>query len=174
MKLAYHIPNKLYWIHDFLPYEQYKRIHTAIHKERKKIPFSSAKETWNPVLNKNLRPIEHVVVDNKYFSFYETWLKHNPIEAVKGKCVFQIHSWRYGSGINWHNDANHKYGITYYINRRWNDQWGGEFMFKDNNQHGFIPVRGNSVIIVKQSCMHKVNQVLSPTVPRITIQSFVS
>ena len=47
-------------------------------------------------------------------------------------------------------------------------------MFKDNNQHGFIPVRGNSVIIVKQSCMHKVNQVLSPTVPRITIQSFVS
>ena len=174
MKLAYHIPNKLYWIHDFLPYEQYKRIHSAIHKERKKLSYISTKGTWEPVLHKNLRPIEHVVVDNKYFSFYETFLRHNPIHPIDGEIPFLIYKWGHGAGINWHGDANHTYGITYYINRRWNQHWGGEFMFKDNNQHGFIPVRGNSVIIVKNSCEHKVNPVLSPIVPRLTIQIFIS
>ena len=36
MRLAFQIPHRLYWIHNFLNDEQYKRIHNAAHKEKKK------------------------------------------------------------------------------------------------------------------------------------------
>jgi hypothetical protein len=53
------------------------------------------------------------------------------------------------SGINWHEDDHVGYGVTYYINKRWNYNWGGEFMFKYNGNHGYLPVVGNSLVIIK-------------------------
>jgi Rps23 Pro-64 3,4-dihydroxylase Tpa1-like proline 4-hydroxylase len=53
------------------------------------------------------------------------------------------------SGINWHEDGHVGYGVTYYINKRWNPDWGGEFMFKYNGNHGYLPVVGNSLVIIK-------------------------
>ena len=84
-----------------------------------------------------------------------------------------IHFMQKGSGINWHNDRNWKYGATYYINHRWNQQWGGEFMFADTAAHGFLPITGNSLVIVKSPFDHKVNTVLSPIIPRISVQMFM-
>ena len=55
------------------------------------------------------------------------------------------------SGINWHNDHNYKYGITYYINRRWNPRFGGEFLFKCKNANGFIPFVGNESFSSKKN-----------------------
>ena len=37
MKLIYQIPDQLYYIQNFLDYNNYKGIHDAIFKERKKI-----------------------------------------------------------------------------------------------------------------------------------------
>ena len=47
-----------------------------------------------------------------------------------------------GAGINWHKDGNHDYGITYYINHRWPQKWGGEFLFQHESSNGFIPLVG--------------------------------
>ena len=77
------------------------------------------------------------------------------------------------SGINWHDDGQWKYGATYYLNNRWHKQWGGEFMFTDSNGHGFLPVVGNSLVIVKAPLPHKVNPVLSPILPRLSVQIFM-
>ena len=78
------------------------------------------------------------------------------------------------SGINWHDDGGHEYGITYYINRRWNPAFGGEFLFMDKNANGFIPLVGNSLVIVKAPFKHKVTPVMNPLVPRKTIQIFIN
>ena len=78
-----------------------------------------------------------------------------------------------GSGINWHNDGVYLYGITYYINRRWNLKFGGEFLFTNNKANGFIPLVGNSLVIVKAPLKHKVTCVMKPIVPRKTIQIFI-
>ena len=78
-----------------------------------------------------------------------------------------------GSGINWHNDETHKYGITYYINHRWNDLFGGELLFKDTYSKGFIPLVGNSIVIIKSPFGHKVAPIMNPLIPRKTIQIFV-
>ena len=45
-------------------------------------------------------------------------------------------------------------------------------MFTDNVGHGWIPVVGNSLIIVKAPIEHKVNPVLTTVMPRISIQIF--
>ena len=101
-------------------------------------------------------------------------LETNPFHKIKIK-KFEplIHSMKDGSGINWHNDYNHEYGITYYINRRWNMKFGGEFLFMDKNANGFIPLVGNSLVIVKAPFDHKVSPVQKPIVPRKTIQIFI-
>ena len=78
-----------------------------------------------------------------------------------------------GSGINWHSDKKHKYGITYYINKNWNLKFGGEFLFINENANGFIPLVGNSLVIVKAPLKHKVTPIMKPLIPRKTIQIFI-
>jgi Rps23 Pro-64 3,4-dihydroxylase Tpa1-like proline 4-hydroxylase len=46
-------------------------------------------------------------------------------------------------------------------------------MFKYNGNHGYLPVVGNSLVIIKTPMQHKVNPVLSPIISRLSIQSFI-
>tara|TARA_R110000824_G_scaffold220329_2_gene407476 strand:+ start:169 stop:699 length:531 start_codon:yes stop_codon:yes gene_type:complete len=175
MKLAYNIPGKLWWIQEFLPPLFYRDLHDAIIKQRKKIKLHSAKGVWPDSLITNIEaPHLSEVKNYKPFDELKILVKHNPFFRIECKKMLTIiHSMKKGAGINWHPDTNWKYGASYYINRRWNHQWGGEFMFKDKNSHGYIPLIGNSLVIVKTPFHHKVNQVLSPTMPRMSIQIFM-
>jgi len=49
-----------------------------------------------------------------------------------------------------------------------------EESYKHKNANGFIPLVGNSVVIVKAPLEHKVTPVMKPTVPRKTIQIFIN
>ena len=46
-------------------------------------------------------------------------------------------------------------------------------MFKSNNESGFIPIVGNSLVIVKTGMRHKVNSNLKKTHPRLSIQTWI-
>lgn len=176
MKLIYTIPNKLWWIHDVLDKDTYKIIHNSIIKERNDINLQSAMDVWDSNLHDNLEPPQRVDVS-----------KYPPIEKLKLSLLsnshFQyddissihtsIHFMKKGSGINWHSDHKWKYGATYYLNNKWNIHWGGEFMFADTEAYGFLPIVGNSMVIVKSPLDHKVNPILSPIVPRISVQMFM-
>jgi Rps23 Pro-64 3,4-dihydroxylase Tpa1-like proline 4-hydroxylase len=175
MKLIYHIPDKLYCIQNFLDFNSYKNIHNAIFTERKKINLSSVKDTWQEGLIKNIKPPKKVdIINYPPFEKLKILTQHNQFYKLNSKRVStSIHYMEKGSGINWHNDKGWKYGATYYLNNRWNNHFGGEFMFRNENGHGFIPVVGNSLVIIKAPLIHKVNPILSPLVPRISIQMFM-
>ncbi len=176
MKLAYSIPGKIWGIHNFLDYDTYKGIHNAIIKQRKKIKLHSSEGIWSKELIDRMVPPERSQVSNyKPFEKLKTLVKLNPyFQITDVKEIFTIiHYMRKGSGINWHHDGNWKYGATYYINNKWNRNWGGEFMFDDNLGHGWVPVIGNSLVIVKAPMDHKVNPVLTDIMPRISIQIFM-
>ena len=175
MKLRYHIPDQLYYIQHFLDYNNYKGIHNSIFKERKKINLKSVGGTWDKSLIKNIEAPKRVEVSNyPPFEILKTLTKQNKFFQLQlKKITTTIHYMEKGTGINWHSDNTWKYGATYYVNNRWSNQWGGEFMFTHNNGHGFIPVQGNSLLIVKAPINHKVNPVLSPTIPRISVQMFM-
>ena len=176
MNLIYSIPDKLYYIQNFLDYPIYKGIHNAIFKERKNINLHTSKGIWSNVLIKNIVPPKRVDVTNyPPFEKLKILTHHNKFYQLKDfkNITSNIHYMEKGAGINWHNDASWKYGATFYVNRRWDNQFGGEFMFKSENGHGYIPVVGNSLVIIKAPLTHKVNPVLSPIMPRVSVQMFI-
>jgi len=176
MKLSYSIPGQLYWITNFLDYNMYKGIHDAIIKERKKINLHTSKGLWHDDLVSNIVAPKRVGVDKyKPFDHLKTLVTHNAFFRLDKfeSMSTTIHYMEKGAGINWHDDGDWKYGATFYINHKWHMQWGGEFMFTENNGHGWIPPVGNSLVIVKAPIRHKVNPVLSPIMPRISVQIFV-
>tara|TARA_R100001086_G_scaffold83262_2_gene40733 strand:- start:408 stop:941 length:534 start_codon:yes stop_codon:yes gene_type:complete len=176
MHLRYSIPGKMYWINNFLSYQMYKDIHSAIIKQRKKLKLHSAQGLWSEELTAFLEaPLRVEVNDYQPFEKLKTLTKFNPYLKLDDitKISTIIHYMKKGSGINWHNDGSWKYGATYYLNNRWDKKWGGEFMFTNENGHGFIPIEKNSLIIVKSPIDHKVNPVLISHMPRLTIQMFI-
>jgi hypothetical protein len=176
MKLIYQIPNKLYYIQNFLDYPTYKKIHYDVFKS-KDIHLNSVKKSWQKTLLtgfKNFPERSDLIPEYGPLKKLNILLNTNPFHKVNQQIKkFVLHSMKDNSGINWHNDQNYKYGITYYINRRWNPRFGGEFLFQDKSNNGFIPLVGNSIVIVKAPFDHKVTPVMNPLVPRKTIQIFL-
>ena len=176
MKLIYSIPDKLYYIQNFLDYTTYKKLHYDVFKS-KLIKLNSTKKTWQKDLKYGYRNfVNNTILDINYkpLQKFKILLENNPFHKIKIKNFEPIiHSMSDGSGINWHDDHSHGYGITYYINRRWNRKFGGEFLFMNENANGFIPLVANSLVIVKAPFYHKVSPVQKPIVPRKTIQIFI-
>tara|TARA_R100000700_G_C3154253_1_gene131985 strand:- start:384 stop:932 length:549 start_codon:yes stop_codon:yes gene_type:complete len=175
MKLVYSIPDKLYYMQDFLDYPTYKKLHYDTFKSNL-IKLNSAKHWQKDLTFGYKKYVEHTSLGIEYkpLQKIKILLENNPFHRVKfTNWAPEIHSMKDGSGINWHNDGVYKYGITYYINRRWNFKFGGEFLFNDKNNNGYIPLVGNSMVIVKSPLNHKVTPVMKPVVPRKTIQIFV-
>ena len=178
MKLIYSIPDKLYYIQNFLDYPTYKKLHYDVFRS-KLVKLESTEKTWQKELkhgHKNF--VKNTILDIKYkpLQKIKILLENNIFHKIKIKNYIPlIHSMTDGSGINWHNDGIYSYGITYYINRRWNIKFGGEFLFMDKNakRYGFIPLVGNSLVIIKSPFEHKVSPIQKPIVPRKTIQIFV-
>ena len=46
-------------------------------------------------------------------------------------------------------------------------------MFTDKEANGFIPLVGNSIVIIKAPFDHKVTPVMNPLIPRKSIQIFI-
>jgi len=47
-------------------------------------------------------------------------------------------------------------------------------MFKSSEGSGFIPILGNSIVIIKSGLHHKVNANLKKTHPRLSIQTWIN
>jgi len=177
MNLVYHISDKLYYIQNFLDYNTYKKIHYDVFKS-KLIKLNSTKKIWNKELQHGYKDyVDNTSLDTNYkpLQKIKILLENNPFYKIKiNKFKPLIHSMKDNSGINWHDDYGWQYGITYYINYKWNLKFGGEFLFKDEKSYGFIPLVGNSLVIVKAPLNHKVTPVMKSTVPRKTIQIFIN
>lgn len=175
MRLMKCIEDNFFYFQDFLPKDEYKRIHDAVIKERKKLFFEKAGMTWSKSLYKNLEQPDRIKIDKSFFSRYKNILGNLPYVHIDvNKISFTIHSMKNKSGINWHSDKCHDFAVTLYLNNKWNMNWGGEFMYQHEGDFNYIPIVGNSVVIIKPPMMHKVNTVLSPIIPRLSIQSFIS
>jgi len=176
MNLVYSIPNKLYYIQNFLDLPTYKKLHYDVFKD-KNLKFTSMQKHWPDSLLKGyVNSPDTCIFSNTYppFAKISEILNNNSIYKINFKIKhFILTSMRENSCINWHDDNGHSYGITYYINHSWNEKFGGEFLFKHENQNGCIPVVGNSLLIVKSPLNHKVVPVMKSTVPRKTVQIFI-
>ena len=87
---------------------------------------------------------------------------------------FSYHHWHKLSGIAKHNDGNHRWGATLYLNKHWDINWGGTFLWEESEDdwRALNPTSRTLVINTKQQ-LHMVTPV-SPFAPmdRFTIQMF--
>jgi len=179
MNLVHKIEDKFFWIHNFLPLDVYTEIHNKIFKSHRMIKEQVKKE-WQKGLIENLNSPKRFKIHDKFNETYVKLLREQSfVNLTQNKFYFSLHKLENGSGINWHNDGNYKYAATFYVNKRWNTHWGGEFMFTVQDEMGnvkqcsFVPIVGNTLIITKTPIFHKVNTVLSPVIPRFSIQCFI-
>jgi hypothetical protein len=176
MKLVFHIPDKLYYIQNFLDYSTYKQLHYDVFRS-KNVNLHSAKKQWDKNLLEGLKKSpdrSDLVPEYGPLKKLNILLNTNPFHKVNHQIKkFVLHSMKDNAGINWHTDPHTQYGITYYINRRWNVKFGGEFLFMHEKANGFIPLVGNSIVILKTPLAHKVTPVMKPLISRKTIQIFI-
>ena len=166
MKLSYSIPGKIWWIHNFLDKEVYKGIHNAIIRERDNLKLTDVKSAWSSFLYNNMQPPKRVEVNNyPPFEILKDNLRTNPYCLLPDlkHMTTTIHYLEQGTGINWHDDGS----WTVWCNLLFKPQMASNngvasLCLQMHNGHGFLPVVGNSLVIVKAPIPHKVNPVLSP------------
>jgi len=49
--------------------------------------------------------------------------------------TFQFYIWLYNGAISNHNDYGHGFGVTIYLNEKWDVDYGGIFLWNDNNDY---------------------------------------
>jgi hypothetical protein len=88
----------------------------------------------------------------------------------------QYYIWQQFSGISWHDDTNHKFGATIYLNQEWHPNYGGLFIWFDNESniddvHHVICPSKNTMIVNDNNEYHMVTPV-NTVIPdmRCTIQ----
>mgnify|MGYP002623971261 CR=1 FL=1 len=158
-------------------------MYTNLIKHRNKLDFKKTDISW-PTFTEEVNDMSEsfgqTSIQNKllseYLNTYHTIIKHNSIvNFLNYNLDSHLRLFRYNQHLTWHDDGgdNRAYAVTYYLNKTWNESWGGELMFKSDEGSGFIPVLGNSMCIVKVGLRHKVNAVLKKTHPRLSIQTWV-
>ena len=101
--------------------------------------------------------------------------KYYPSEH-NDETLYQYYVWNKMSGISNHNDGMYNFGATLYLNKLWESNWGGLFVWKDKNEKkeykfNTICPQQNMLIINDEHEMHLVTPTASTIpYPRITIQ----
>lgn len=74
---------------------------------------------------------------------------------------FQYNVWQYHSGLPIHNDTNHLFGATIYLNNEWDLNYGGIFIWKniDSNIHNAICPKRNMMILNDDNTEHMVTPI---------------
>lgn len=108
----------------------------------------------------------------------ENHLHQKISDTIKQKCkvdtlsLIQFCYWSQGSHIPWHNDASHNGGITIYLNKSWDENWGGIFLFKDSDTITGIYPNPNRCIMQCGGISHTVVPTTNNSEIRLTIQVF--
>ena len=86
--------------------------------------------------------------------------------------LIQFYYWLPGSHIPWHDDTNHNGAITIYLNKNWSEDWGGIFLFKDENNINGIYPKSNMALHLTSGIQHAVCPTTKSSDIRFTIQVF--
>jgi hypothetical protein len=78
------------------------------------------------------------------------------------------------SYIPWHDDGGHKAALSVYLNKNWEPDWGGFFMYEDSGKIHAIKPERNLAILQKGGLKHSVSTINSNADYRISIQCFLN
>jgi len=129
---------------------------------------------WQPLLN--LNSTGSVLISepsDKIKTEILSELKNNLPEY--SDIHIKYHLWQKGSAISCHSDEQYKFGATLYLNKFWEINWGGIFVWKpkDSDIMKAIAPTHNTLVLNDQNEMHFVTPLAYTTDNfRATIQFF--
>ena len=140
-------------------------------------------QEYKPIWKSNINWGENIVKDSSLVLAYEINKEH--LNYIKSKfvelddkfkdkeIVGHFYIWTRGSYIPMHNDSNYEYGCTIYLNKHWEIDWGGLYIWKDNDKLNIEKPEFNKLIINKGNTKHGTT-LLNYNVPeeRLTLQIF--
>ena len=87
--------------------------------------------------------------------------------------AYNLYIWDRGSYIPFHSDKGNKFSATIYLNDVWDENDGGIFLYKENNEIKAILPEYNKIIVNNKFLEHSVSMIV-PTAehPRVTMQIF--
>ena len=149
-------------------------LHTIKHLVEQKV-WSSSSLTWDADITQGIQGscISTLIPENLKTKVLDE-IKHNlpPFDEI----VIQFYIWQPMSAIAWHNDSNHNFGATIYLNQQWYINGGGIFLYqtkeqKDTRHMNALLPQKNTMVINENHEYHMVTPV-SFGVPecRCTIQ----
>lgn len=131
--------------------------------------------SWPNDVKGNSNLVEIITINNHMQLFRDIYNELKEFGGINyNELSLQIYIWHPGSYIKWHNDGDHKLGFTVYLNENWDEDFGGIFLYKEqNNIFGFKPEH-NTIIFVKDKLEHCVTMITPDAPLRITLQGFVN
>jgi len=115
------------------------------------------------------------------YDMYDADILLNRLEEVmeiKNPVTFMIYYWPVGSYIPWHNDAHATWTATLYCNKIWDMDWGGLFLYKEEDKILAEVPEWNKLIIQTDKAWHSTTPITKPYLHqphpelRTTIQMF--
>ena len=85
-----------------------------------------------------------------------------------------VHLFSRGSFIPWHDDSKYLKSITVYLNKTWNDDLGGLFLYEHDGEQRFIRPIFNTAVTIKPPVKHSTTLTAIHAPFRESLQIFVS
>ena len=140
-------------------------------------------QEYKPIWKSNINWGENIVKGSSLVLAYE--IKKEELNYIKSKfvelddkfkdkeIVGHFYIWTRGSNIPMHNDSNYEYGCTIYLNKHWEIDWGGLYIWKEENKLNVEKPEFNKLIINKGNTKHGTT-LLNYNIPeeRLTLQIF--
>jgi Rps23 Pro-64 3,4-dihydroxylase Tpa1-like proline 4-hydroxylase len=128
---------------------------------------------WANNLVNNSTPIMRYVFDvddKELFTKISKEIKNKTDYVIQGGLV---HIFPKLSYITWHNDAHVQSAITIYLNKKWDENWGGIFLYREDDKiTGIIPKK-NLGILQTNGVEHCVTTTNIDADDRISLQFFI-
>lgn len=135
--------------------------------------FSTNIYTWQKELINSSTPILRY-----YLNDIDKNITSKLKKEIENKIPFyvdgmMVHLFTKLSYIPWHDDYGHKAAMTIYLNNTWDDNWGGYFMYKHNDEIRAIKPSRNLAVIQDGGIPHCVTTTNIDSDIRMTLQIFL-
>lgn len=151
-----------------------QKIESLFNTRVEKPLFSSSISHWEKNLTDESVPILRYILKNEDSELSQILKKEIEQKIPYYVNDIIIHICPRLSFIPWHDDGNHTAALSIYLNKRWNPNWGGYFMYSENDGEikAILPER-NLAILQKGGTMHCVSGISMSAGYRISIQCFL-
>jgi Rps23 Pro-64 3,4-dihydroxylase Tpa1-like proline 4-hydroxylase len=129
--------------------------------------------TWEDDLRRKSTPVLVYELKTNNQEIFKKIRKEVKEKSGKHITDMLIHFWPPLSYLDWHTDAGYSDALTIYLNKEWNPNWGGYFLYNQGSGiQGLIP-QENLGILQKGGTPHCVTTINMDSDIRMSLQTFL-